>query len=453
VAAEGQLSSSTPEGWAARLAILRSAPRELWLVLLASFLGTVAYALVHMSLHLYVIEDLSFSREQAGTFLTAWAAAIAVASILIGCLVDALGVRRALLLSFGLCAVTRALSAFLQHPWLAPVVAFLPMAFGVAMAAPVMVAALRRYASPLQRPMAFALYYLVPQLGFVVAGRGFDWIRKLMAHQRVAADQGGASILSVWESCFLVAAGVTLVALVPMALWLRQGAEMSEQGLRLDAPPDGATPPTRRSRSAVASILIAAGTIMLDALRRSSAYRLLLLVALLAGMRGCFTLLAATDGLANAISADSRDDTGLWWVLSALPVAACLLAAVAVRASSLRTVALGASLCAASAFLLVLPSASSPWLGRLGFACGEAIIIPRVLQYVAEVAPKGRVATYASLSSMPGLLIGTAATQLADPTVVVVGGSNVHWTWLLAIGTVACGPVALWGLRRVIDPR
>lgn len=47
---------STRRGWGARLLLLRSGPRELWLVLAAGTAGTVAHALVSMSLILYLIE-------------------------------------------------------------------------------------------------------------------------------------------------------------------------------------------------------------------------------------------------------------------------------------------------------------------------------------------------------------------------------------------------------------
>ena len=142
--------------------VLGSAPRELWLVYLASIAGTAAYGLVNMSLRLYLLQDLSLSREVAGGFLGAWALMISVSSFLAGCLSDAIGIRRTLIFSFALCAITRALSAVVQHPVLMPALALVPMALGIAMAIPVMVAALCRYTARWQRSLAFALLYVVP---------------------------------------------------------------------------------------------------------------------------------------------------------------------------------------------------------------------------------------------------------------------------------------------------
>lgn len=376
--------------------------------------------------------------------------------MLTGCLVDALGVRRALLLSFGLCVLTRGLSAFVRHPWLTPALALLPMALGMALIGPLMVAAVERHASRTQRPIAFALFlfYLMPRLGFLVAGRGFDWIGELMAAQRIAAAPGAAFLLSRWEVCFLVAFAITAVALVAIALWMREGAEMSEQGIRFDGRPEGAVPVTSWSLSAIGTILVGAGVLLVDVLRRFAVYRVLLLIGLLAGMRACATLLAGSDGVANVRAAAGPADGGSWWVVSELPVVVCLLlGAFAIRASPFRMILLGAAISALSGPLFLLSVGTGLRLPQLLFACGEAIFVPRLLQYVAEAAPPGRVATYASLSLVPATIMGWAVKPWAEFVAPVAATPSAPYAWLLGLGAVLCGPVGLWVLRRAIDPR
>ena len=170
---------------------------------------TAAYGLFNMGLMLYLMNDLQFSDEGAGSFVGVWATIIALFTFLVGSLSDAVGIRRTLIFSFALCMVTRALTALIGDPFFAPLLGLIPMTLGVAMTIPVMVAATRRFTNQAQRSMAFSLLYVLMNVGFVIAGKLFDVVRGAMGQD--GRLQLGPFDLSVYESIFMLASAFTLL--------------------------------------------------------------------------------------------------------------------------------------------------------------------------------------------------------------------------------------------------
>ena len=97
---------TSPDGFVEKFTVLKSAPRELWLVYFGKVMETAAYGLFNMGLMLYLINDLEYSDEGAGTFVGIWATLIALFTFLVGSLSDAVGVRKTLIFSFALCVGT-----------------------------------------------------------------------------------------------------------------------------------------------------------------------------------------------------------------------------------------------------------------------------------------------------------------------------------------------------------
>ena len=95
----------------------------------------------------------------------------------VGSFTDAVGLRRALLLGFGICVVARAVMTFAPTGSIALPFGLLPLAFGEALLTPVMVVAVKRYTTPRQRSMAFSIFYVAMNLGFAGAGWVFDGVR------------------------------------------------------------------------------------------------------------------------------------------------------------------------------------------------------------------------------------------------------------------------------------
>jgi MFS family permease len=152
------------------------------------------------------------------------------------------------------------------------------------------------------------------------------------------------------------------------------------------------------------------------------------------------------------------------------------------RFAAYRMVIVGGTICAASVFIMALPTAwfvplaNGPfghfihdyYLGLTGpvhpyyamiaiyiiiFSIGEACYSPRVYEYAAAIAPKGQEASYSALSYIPlllgKLLIGSGGFLLSAYC-PEKGPRNSGMMWLIFALCVSAAPVGLLLLRRFI---
>ena len=481
----GGAATDAPAGFIAKFAVLGSAPRELWLVYFGKICETAAYGLVNASLMLYLINELGYSDEGAGGFVGIWATVISAFTFLVGSLSDAIGIRKTLIFSFALCAITRALAAVIGHPILTPVLALMPMTLGVAMTIPVMVAGARRYTGPRQRSIGFALLYVVMNVGFLIAGWLYDRIRSAMGVDGTFNLLGLE--LSVYETIFLIAAGFTTLGLAITLVGLRRGVEVNDAGETIiDPATEGEMDGNEGGTIAfVKTAIVKTGRILAEVTKEKAFYRFLLLVALVVGVRMVFyhmhyTLPVWAD---REMGFGSRFGTA-WGVINPalIIVLTPIVGALSQRISSFTMLLVGTFISSATVFLLVLPPETFSFLVptafgdflrwflkidgdlsplyvnlvlfSIAFSVGEAIWSPRLYEYTASVAPKGREATYMSLSLLPmfvaKLLVGPLAGVLLDAYCPAEGARQSTALWLVVGGMAVFSPVAMLALRRVI---
>ena len=157
--------------------MLSGAAPALWLVFGLKILAILAYGIMNSTLVLWLSADLGYSDTRAGSLIAAWSSMLSLCTVLVGSFTDAVGLRRALLLGFGICVVARAVMTFAPTGSIALPFGLLPLAFGEALLTPVMVVAVKRYTTPRQRSMAFSIFYVAMNLGYAGAGCVFDAVR------------------------------------------------------------------------------------------------------------------------------------------------------------------------------------------------------------------------------------------------------------------------------------
>ena len=481
-------SGAAPEGLFAKFTVLRTAPRELWITYFGKVMETIAYALFNMGLMLHLINDLQFSDTGAGTFVGIWATAFSLATFLVGSLSDALGIRRTLIYAFGACVVFRVLSAVLDHPVLTPALGLMPLAFAAAMTLPVMVAATRRFTNKKQGSMAFAMLYVFMNVGFAISGKLFDWVRGWMGKDGTFTVPVFGFELSVYQTIFLIAAGFTVVGLLPFIFGMREGAEMPDEGDELVFDPEAGAPREGGMFAAIGAVGKKTISIFGDVFREKDFYRFLLFLSLVVGVRLVFyhmhyTLPPWAD---RELGYGSRFGTA-WGFLNPIMIVILtpIVGAVAQKISSYKMIITGTTICASCTFLLVLPNDTFAFLlgtplepmlkafleidGDLAplyfnliafafvFSIGEAIWSPRLYQYTASVAPKGRESTYMGLSLLPlffGKLIAGPLSGVLLANFCPSEGPRDSWMlWLVVAGMALFTPVSVVLLRNFIKPR
>ncbi len=407
-------------------------------------------------------------------------------TLLVGSLTDAIGLRKTFFVGVWICIFARAVMVFATVKWLALACGLIPLSLGEALGTPVLVAAMRRYSSTKQRSMSFSIFYAIMNGGFLVAAVLFDYLRRHMGEHGQLTLPLINTTVSTYRTLFLISLSVEFLML-PFIWFLRPGAEMTDEGVKI-------TPPVSKYPGAglVSSFTLtvrdsARDTVRLFAglLQQSGFYKLIAFLMLIAFLKLIFMVMdyvfptfgirelgeGAPVGKVNAINN-----------ILIIPLAP-FVGALTQRFTAYRMVIVGGIISAASVFIMALPpvwfqsmagTGAVAWLSHwylgldgpvhpyyvmsfffvLVLSIGEAFYSPRVYEYAAAIAPKGREASYGALSYVPFLLaklfVGTVSGTLLAKYCPATGPRNSAMLWLVIALSATIAPVGLIFLRRYI---
>ena len=493
--AQTEVSCASPPqttGVLGRFTVLRGAMPERWVTFIVKFLGVAAYAVMNSTLVLWLSSDLGYSDQQAGALVGTWAVLMTVFTILVGSLTDALGLRRTFLLGVAICVVARLAMTFTTVKWLALGVGLFPLAAGEALGTPVLVAAIRRYSTTSQRSVSFSMFYVMMNLGFLVNGFIFDGLRKTLGEYGHFTVPILGMTLSTYQTLFFVSLLLELVLVPILYFGIREGAEATEQGVRIA--------PARRAHEnagsfgrtlavTVRNTLRDTGRNMVALSRQPGFYRLLTFLMLIAGVKFVYMIMCYAYPKFGIRELGEGAPLGTLWnvtnsalIIILVPV----VGALTQKISAYRMVTFGCFVVAAAVFVLALPSAwfkgladgsagwaighlylglkgsVSPWYLMLFlfivlYSLGEAFYSPRVYEYAAAIAPQGQEASYGALSYVPmflaKLLVGVFSGDLLDRYCPETGPRDAQTMWLIIALMALVAPLGLLLLRRVIRVR
>jgi MFS family permease len=471
-------------GFFAKFGVLKGAQRELWLTFVIKLLVIAAYSVTNKTLVLWLSSDLGYNDQQAGVLIGwIWAPAMTVCTLLAGSVTDALGLRRTFFFGVWVCLVARAVMVFSTVKWLALAGGLFPLVIGEALGTPVLLAATRRYSTTRQRSIAFSLIYTIMNVGFFVAARIYDYVRQNLGehgHFNLFGEQ-----ISTYRTLFLVSFLFELTILIPI-YFLRRGAEATDDGVRFEA---------ESMRYAGAQfgkrVLLTVRDSALETVRlfkrllsQSGFYRLLAFLLLIGFLK---VIVMQMDYVFPKFGIRELGDGAPIGQLSSINYLLIILlvptiGALTQKFSAYRMVIVGGAICAASVFIMALPTSwfqasangvlgqliGHTYLGVKGsinpyyvmialyialFSVGEAFYSPRVYEYAAAIAPKGQEASYGALSYIPfllgKLLVGSAGWLLAI-FCPAQGPRHSGTMWLIFALAASIAPIGLLLFRRYI---
>src|SRR5213595_4141131 len=472
-------------GFLAKFTVLRGAQRELWLTFLIKLLIISAYSITNKTLILWLSSDLGFRDQTAGALIGwVWAPAMTVFTLLAGSLTDALGLRRTFFFGVFVCLVARSVMVFTTLPWLALAGGLFPLVIGEALGTPVLIAAARRYSTTRQRSISFSMIYMVMNVGYLIDGTIFDYVRHSLG------EYGYLNLLGLhittYRTLFLASLGFE-VLLFPTIYFLRRGAEATDEGVRFNAEPvrhaTGAL--WNRIWLTVRDSAIDTVALFKRLLGQSGFYRLLAFLLLIGFLKLIFLQMDyvfpkfGIRELGNGAPIGHLSNINYILIIILVPV----IGALTQEYSAYRMVVVGGAICAASVFVMALPTMwfqrpaqgfIGQWIGHgyLGvqgtihpyymmiaiyisiFSIGEAFYSPRVYEYAAAIAPKGQEASYGALSYIPfligKLLIGTSGWILAT-FCPEHGECRPAMLWFIFACAASMAPVGLLAFRRYIQ--
>jgi MFS family permease len=471
-------------GFFAKFGVLRNAQRELWLTFAIKLLVIAAYSVTNKTLVLWLSSDLGYNDQSAGVIVGwIWAPAMTVCTLLAGSITDALGLRRTFFFGVCVCLFARFVMVVATVKWLALAAGLAPLVIGEALGTPVLIAATRRYSTTRQRSIAFSLIYTIMNVGFLIAARIFDFVRQHLGEHGHFNFFGEK--ISTYRTLFLVSFLFEVSILFPI-FFLRRGAEATDEGVRF-APETMLYEGAQFGKRIVLTVRDSAretGRLFKRLLGQSGFYRLLAFLLLIGFLK---VIVMQMDYVFPKFGIRELGDgapigqlLSINYLLTILFVPT--IGALTQRFTAYRMVIIGGIICAASVFIMALPTAwfqsaadglPGQWIGRdyLGvkgvihpyyvmialyialFSVGEAFYSPRVYEYAAAIAPKGQEASYGALSYIPFLLgkflIGGAGWLLAS-FCPAVGPRHSGTMWLIFALAASIAPIGLVLFRHYI---
>jgi MFS family permease len=470
-----------------RFTVLKGAVRELWIIFGAKLLAILAYGVMNSTLVLWLSSDLGYSDIGAGNLIFAWSMMMTFFTVLVGSLVDAIGLRKAFLLGFAVCIFSRGMMTFATAKWLALPFGLFVLALGEALMTPVMVAAVRRYTTTAQRSISFSIFYAMMNVGFFIASWVFDHVRMTLGeYGRFRIPILDAS-LSTYRTLFLLSFMFSLPGLALMYFGLRDGVEATDEGVRI-------TPDQPKYRSE--TMLKALGLMIRDALRdtvrifaglwrQPAFYKFLAFLSLVVAVRVIVYHMYYTYPKFGIRELGEGAPIGFWLRLNTILIVILvpLVGALTQKISAYRMITFGSLISALSVFIMAMPPhwfqsladglpgdlIVHQWLRVPGtvnpyyvmifcyvvlLSIGEALWSPRLYEYTAAIAPKGQEASYMSLSYLPfflaKLVVGSLSGLLLTRYCPATGPRDSQTLWLFIALPTLIAPLGLLVLRRYI---
>ncbi len=369
------------------LRALWACPRELWLVYLVTILEYLGVYSFLQTLPLWLTSDHAMSDKTAGWWAATWSTLLTLFVFLVGAIADTVGVRRTLIVSFSLAAVTR-LAMSLAPTSTTAIASLLAFGFAFATSGPVLQTAVHRAATKRARAFAFSLWYVSLNVaGTLVGPLLIDPTRHAFIDPTTNKLAAHAVTLPIFGSRMMTANGAIMglgfvfaAVSAAVVLLLRKDFEH-----RVD--PDEEAGPKAKP-----GII----TALKDVLGDKRFWRFIVLLVFLSLVRMMFQHMHFT--WPKYITRERGDSfpIGTVWALNSFLILflAPLGTAITRKLKPFNVLLVGAFISALSPFVLCLGSALLFQIVMVVvLTIGEALWTPRLYEYNVSIAPRGREAT------------------------------------------------------------
>lgn len=440
--------------------VLKSASKDFWLTNAIVFFDGLAYFSMIIVLTIYLTKNCGFNDVDSGKWVGIYTLYITAFVFAVGSICDVIGIKKSFFIGIALIALSRlglGLSpTILQGDDLKLAVqgSLIILSLGTAFMGPVTMTALRRFTSKENRATGFNVYYLLMNIGAILAGLVvLDGLRKSFG------DVNGN--LAIFDFGFVMA----IICFI-CVIFLDEN-NFAEESERVE---NGA-----ESKRPLA--------IFMEVWKESAFQKLILFLVLTIGVRLVFThqFLVMPKYYTRVLYSNFELGAANSINPAIIVVGLILLIPIINRFSTIRLIIVGMSISALSLVLLALPIEwvmSLPWINNLTeayffiiiaqiliFALGELIFSPRFTEYIASIAPQDRVTSYMALSSLPmfiakpingfvsGLLISKYCYDGIRPKIEtgnIPYSESPEFMWLIYLLLAIVSPIAVILLKNFI---
>jgi MFS family permease len=379
--------------------VLAETGREYWGIQIVNFLDCTFYFALLTIITLFLSDDLHVSDAHAGYIVAGFTSAVTLLLTFSGTFTDWLGIRKALRLTMvgqlvlRVAMVVVGVVPSLPHrSWLAAGLLVLMAPF-IAGIQTIFQASCQRYTTSRSRGAGFNLWYLFMNIGAAAGGAAVDIVRLKL---RI----GNFHIFTL--------------GVITAALCLVVGELMVRGDSQLRAPDEAPEPPAEKKEKKTPL------RIFLEVVSEPAFFRLLVLIALILGVRAVYTYLylLMPKYWERTIGPDAR--IGVLNMINpiGIVIGIILFIPLANKFKVYSLLVYGAMVSAFSLFPMALPW---EWYGgdigrahyEMAILCmgivtvGEVLWSPKLYEYTAAIAPQGQEGTYLGLSMIPWFLAKT----------------------------------------------
>ena len=433
--------------------VLKETRREFWGIQIVNFLDCMFYFAMLTVASLFLSEDLGLDDKHAGWCITLFTSATSLMLFVSGTFTDWLGIRKSLNLSMAAMLLLRLAMVFvglmptLPHRGLMAAGLLFLMAPFMAGIQTTFQASCQRYTTKRSRSAGFNLWYLFMNVGAAAAGAMVDVLRIFLKnHFGLQHPNVHIFTMGVVTAALCLLVGMTMV-------------KTDEQLVSPDEPPEEA-------RADAKVVHKKPWETLRDVIREPALWRLLVLIALILGVRAVYTYLylLMPKYWERTIGPDAAIGTLNMINPIGIVIGLILFIPITNRFNVFKMLVYGAMISSLSLFPMALP-----WQAYgLGIAqahyvmavlcmvivtIGEVVWSPKLNEYTAAIAPKGQEGTYLGLSMLPWFLAKTVVSYLSgymllrwSPEKVSVNGAEVPLQQAMINGQVSYwhSPSAMW---------
>ncbi len=446
--------------------VLADNPLEYWAIQIINFLDSTAYfAFLGIGI-VFFTSNVGMDDVNAGYVVTTMTVLVTLSLLVSGAVTDSLGIKKSILMAIGLQTISRfgvaGFGLWEGAPARSWIVAFffILSAPGLAMTITVFQSANRRFSTKRSRSASFSLWYLIMNLGGVMAGY------VLIDGVRLWWDLNNSWIYGLAAVC-----GV--LSLVTAALMLRR------EEFTFDAQEEGEEGELQRKQQEEAKKnpekKLGAVEILKTVAKQDAFWRLMVLMAAVLGVRAVFTYmyLLMPKYWLRVIG----EDVAMGMLQAVNPI--CIVVGIVLtipivgRFNVFKMLVFGAIISSFSLVVLMLPWG---WFGAdmatgyfrmsllmlVVLSFGEILWSPKLNEYCAAIAPKGMEGTYLGMSMLPWFVAKTAVGLLSGHMLLkwcpegvgerIASGELSFWEspeamWFVLFLWAIAGPLAAWLFR------
>ncbi len=425
---------------------LRHAPRALWIVILAYTLDTTAYFGILPLMKPFLAQDIGIRPEHASTWVSLFTGLISLSAVFVGkSLEQKLGIRNGLLIALAISMIGRAVygGAPFAGGAIAVAASLLIVGLGDGVLVPISYAGIKRFTTPENSSMGYAMLYAISNLGITFIGPVSAKVRTLFDLRHAA----GTSALSGFNAVNWVCWGVTAATVLVVFVLMPRETAAKAGG-------DGATKGT--------------GAVKEEGKSPFRDPRFMFFIFMLLPVRTLFAhqWLTMPEYMLRAYSKDVADHME-WLVDSANPIiiffGVPIFAALTKHRHVLTMMILGTAVSAVAPILLCFGEHASLLIVYFFvFSIGEALWSSRFYEYAADLAPAGRAAQFMGVATLPWFLAkattGFYSGYVLERLCPAEGPRNTALMWAMYTVIAVTSPIGLilarkWLLVGMMQPK